>query len=386
MTEFRRHGLDALQVRFVEDELERRRRQLALGSRLRRWLWIGAGIALALVIILLVWSELDKKLTDAMEVAGGAIALVFAAAIVWARREKAGAEILESEIGLMELQLKGMRAALEEGDASWRPASWQRYVLPIDLRTLREKRTRSKVSLAAGALATLGFLAWTFVLWRGVGFKLDADVASDALGAALIAAVAAIWAVNRWSRVQGLADEIRRREVELDLAQYEPASADEERAEKLFRLNQLELANYYRLNLNQNRVAFVIGIVCIGAGLAVAATTLMLLLQAPTLAGGAPVEATTQTLVAGIGAVSTIMVNVVGALFLRLHGLASRDLNQFHDRLVGTSDLFLANVIVARMQPGERQQATIARMALAMAERQRNRQAEPEPEAEKKAE
>jgi len=75
-------------------------------------------------------------------------------------------------------------------------------------------------------------------------------------------------------------------------------------------------------------------------------------------------------MIAITGAASTIMVNVVAAIIIAMQRSVGRDLNDFHRRLVATSDIFLANVIAARLPEAPLKQDTLARMALAMAERE----------------
>jgi hypothetical protein len=61
----------------------------------------------------------------------------------------------------------------------------------------------------------------------------------------------------------------------------------------------------------------------------------------------------TKGIVAVVGAVSGIMVNYVGAIYLKMYAQSVEAFGQFHGRLVRTHELFLANMLVTRIAKEE---------------------------------
>ena len=74
----------------------------------------------------------------------------------------------------------------------------------------------------------------------------------------------------------------------------------------------------------------------------------------------------TKGIVAVVGAVGTILVNYVAAIFLKMHTAAATALGEFHERLVGTHRLFLANVLASRISDDTKRQDTLADLAKAI--------------------
>jgi len=57
------------------------------------------------------------------------------------------------------------------------------------------------------------------------------------------------------------------------------------------------------------------------------------------------------------------MTNVVAAIYLQMHSKASEALGQFHERLVRTNQMFLANVLASRVSDDKQRRDLFGDMA-----------------------
>jgi hypothetical protein len=158
-------------------------------------------------------------------------------------------------------------------------------------------------------------------------------------------------------------------QFEHDLLRYK-VEPFESRAEKLLSVNQIQLRRYYELNLQQARGIFVVGIGCIAAGLVVIGVTFWIVWMVASATSSFTNKEHTQTIVALVGAVGTVLTNFVAALYFRMHHLIGKSLVQFHAKLASTHDLFFANVLAASIRNKTERSQTLVRLAVAIAERQ----------------
>jgi len=164
-------------------------------------------------------------------------------------------------------------------------------------------------------------------------------------------------------------------QFEHDLLRYK-VEPFESRAEKLLSVNQIQLRRYYELNLQQARGIFLVGIGCIAAGLVVVGVTFWLVWLVASAASSFTNKEHTQTIVALVGAVGTVLTNFVAALYFRMHHLIGKSLVEFHGKLARTHDLFFANVLAASIRNKPERSQTLASLALAITERQADKRAD----------
>jgi hypothetical protein len=176
-----------------------------------------------------------------------------------------------------------------------------------------------------------------------------------------------VWALYNKSKEKRLRTDIEDLEFEIELAQY-PQTADEQKSERLFRRSERELSKYYGLNLIENRSILYVGVLCILVSLVIVVVTLGLVFSYGSAESNFAVW--TKGIVAVIGAMSAIMVNVVAAIYLQMYAKSSEAFGQFHDRLVRTHELFLANMLITRvgtekepLAKGEGRQALLGAIA-----------------------
>jgi hypothetical protein len=138
------------------------------------------------------------------------------------------------------------------------------------------------------------------------------------------------------------------------------ASPEESRAEELLRMYQVQLRRYYDLNLTQNTWIFATGILCILLGVSVIATTIYLIATSP---AGWQVK----TVLGLVGAVGSLMTNYIAAVYLRMNSATTTSLTTFHTTLAATHQLFLANLLVARIEDPKQRWDALVQVSLAIA-------------------
>jgi hypothetical protein len=149
----------------------------------------------------------------------------------------------------------------------------------------------------------------------------------------------------------------REAENELDLARI-PDTSIRERAEKLFKLHQLELQKYYDQTLRHTALIFIVGIFCIAAGFGILLFTLYLVFSMTPSAG-----LSEKIVLASLGAVGSILANFIGVIYLRMYSTTIQSLSLFHNRLVGTHHLHFANLTAAQIQNDAVRERALAQIA-----------------------
>ena len=149
---------------------------------------------------------------------------------------------------------------------------------------------------------------------------------------------------------------IRAIESEIDLLESRN-DPEEVRAEKLFRLQQIELKKYYDQTLSHSDWIFWFGILCILFGLGLTAVSLALVTRTgPGLAA--------QVVIAALGAASGLLANFVAVIYLKMHSETIRSLTRFHNRLVTTHHLHFGNLLAAKLKDPDLREKTLSEMAL----------------------
>lgn len=156
-------------------------------------------------------------------------------------------------------------------------------------------------------------------------------------------------------RLRNTEADIQEIDFQIDLQQFD-VGKEESRAEKILRINQLQLRRYYDLNLSQNFWVFGLGVLCIFLGISVIVFSLYLVLK---VAQGTE----SKVIVASLGAVGSILANFVAAVYLRMNTSASQNLAEFHSRLVETQQLLLANLLASRIQNDEQRWRALEALA-----------------------
>jgi hypothetical protein len=164
-------------------------------------------------------------------------------------------------------------------------------------------------------------------------------------------------------RVRSAEEDIQALDFDIDLQQYE-VTAQETRAEKILRLNQLQLRRYYDLNLSQNRWVFLLGVLCILLGVTIIAATLWLVTRAN-------IAFNEKVVIAALGAVGSILTNFVATIYLKMHAAATGSLEAFHSKLVESDSLLLGNLVASRIEDKDKRWSTLSELALLIVEKDR---------------
>lgn len=160
-------------------------------------------------------------------------------------------------------------------------------------------------------------------------------------------------------RLRDVETDLQDIDFQIDLQQFE-VGKEESRAEKILRINQLQLRRYYDMNLSQNFWVFSLGVFCIVLGVVVIVTSLYLVLKVA-------IGTDSKIIVASLGAVGSILANFVAGIYLRMNTSASQNLAEFHSRLIDTQQLLIANLLASRIKNDEQRWRTLAELATGMA-------------------
>jgi hypothetical protein len=228
---------------------------------------------------------------------------------------------------------------------------------------LKKARKTHNIWFIAGAvLLTLGLVE------LGTGELITQGDNQVTLKAALILVgsgsviITAIGYVCR-SRIRSIKEEMQDIDFSLDLLKL-TATEGEIRAEKLLRMNQIELRRYYDLNLSQSSWIFAVGILCILAGIGIIGITLYLIRPNPAYA----LEWQEKAVLGFLGAVGTIFTDYVGSIYLHMHSETTKSLVALHSKLTTTNDLFLANLLASRINDTGKREDAWAQLATSIAE------------------
>lgn len=155
-----------------------------------------------------------------------------------------------------------------------------------------------------------------------------------------------VFSVSRL-RLRDLQAELRTVEFENEIREH-----SEESPILLFLKHQAELKRYYDQVLQQSGLAFVLGVICVGAGLGVVVAGFFLIQD--TDAGN-----TERIVTAGLAGVGALLTGFVARVYLGIHRGAVESLNGFHGKFVETHHLHVAGVFASWLDDGPSKDATL---------------------------
>ena len=159
-------------------------------------------------------------------------------------------------------------------------------------------------------------------------------------------------------------EEIQDSDFEIDLLKYQ-VNQQESRAEKLLQISNTQLRRYYNLNLNQNIWVFCLGIVCILIGVSIIGITLLILLRVAS-------DTETKIIAGAVGAIGSLLVNYVAAIYLKIHAEAASNLDSFHSRLEETNQMLIANLLASRIEDKIEREKTLSQLSINVGARKNN--------------
>lgn len=182
-----------------------------------------------------------------------------------------------------------------------------------------------------------------------------------ALSLSLIGIVLSIYSGSVSARL--IKTEIQSIENELDLMSIKESSR-EQRAEKLFKLHQIELKKYYDQTLSHSQWIFWVGLLCIFLGFAIIGITLYFVISTSPLdyvfySISEKKELPQKIIVSSLGAIGAILSNFIAVLYLKMYSQTIKSLTEFHNRLVITHHLHFGNYLVSRIDNNDKREETL---------------------------
>jgi hypothetical protein len=151
---------------------------------------------------------------------------------------------------------------------------------------------------------------------------------------------------------------IRDIDNELDLLEISETSR-EQRAEKLFKLHQIELKKYYDQTLSHSSWIFFTGILCLLFGFSIIGITIYFVNS--NFANSVISE---KIVTASLGAIGGLLANFIAVIYLKMHSETIKSLTEFHNRLVLTHHLHFGNFLVAKITNIKLREKTLAQITL----------------------
>jgi hypothetical protein len=159
------------------------------------------------------------------------------------------------------------------------------------------------------------------------------------------------------------------------------AHDERNRALKMFRAHQFELRRYYNLARQHSRTMLIAGLICISLGVVIVIVAGYMVLNPCTFLTEAECEAfaavapgekgvtdyMSQIIIGVLGAAGVILTDYVAAIYMKMYAVSSQSLNDFHNRLVSTHHLVLANDMVSRITDDTKREDAITEIVKELA-------------------
>lgn len=147
-------------------------------------------------------------------------------------------------------------------------------------------------------------------------------------------------------KLEKMEEDTRREEQEF--SDIDPSKRDI-RAEKLFRMNQKQLMRYYDMNLSQTKFLSILGIIMILFGISIVGISLYMYICE-----------NTDKLLLLMGSLSGIVVDFIGAIFIKMYTENIRAAVKFHAKFAESNNLLLANSIANKIENEQLREITLS--------------------------
>ena len=203
------------------------------------------------------------------------------------------------------------------------------------------------------ALPTLAFVVVAIAVSQS---KMQQDWLMVVIGAAIFVFFGAI-AAAIYSTMRDYEQRRKELDFQVDLLEL-PVCPRETRAEKVLRVHSANLQRYYDLNLRQNVLVLVMGVLCLAVWVSFIGVAMNLVQNCP-----APARIMTVIL----GSVGALLTNFIGVIYLRMHAAAVSNLGSFHARLCRTNQTLFGILIASRIDDDNLRWQTWSELAIAVA-------------------
>ena len=161
--------------------------------------------------------------------------------------------------------------------------------------------------------------------------------------------VSSFFDLKESKKLEKLEEEARREEKEF--SEIDPKKRAL-RAEKMFRMNQKELMRYYDMNLAQTKFLSGLGIMMITFGLLIVGVALYMYTSFET-----------DKFLLIIGSLSGIVVDFIGAIFIKMYNKNIEAAVKFHAKFADSNNLLLANSIANKIEDDQLRENTLAEIS-----------------------
>lgn len=214
-------------------------------------------------------------------------------------------------------------------------------------------RLVSIVTYLCIAMSVLAIILIPFI------FLMFSEISKSTLVLLVVYAVIPIAFLPYFRGVQrALEQDLQTVDFEIDLFQFH-VNERETRAEKVLRINNLQLQKYYDLNLSQNIWVFGLGVFCILLGISVIGITLYLVISVKTVFE-------VKVITGIVGTIGSLLSSYVAVIYLKMHASATSHLGDFHARLIETQQLLFGNLLASRIDDDTKRWETLSQIATNM--------------------
>lgn len=147
-------------------------------------------------------------------------------------------------------------------------------------------------------------------------------------------------------RIEKLEEDARREEIEFSAIDTNKRAL---RAEKLFKMNQKELMRYYDMNIAQTKFLSNLGIAMIICGIIIIVISCFTYMSLKF-----------DMLILVVGNISGIIVDFLGAIFIKMYTQNLEAAIKFHSKFVDSNNLLLANSIANKIENEELREKTLS--------------------------
>ena len=165
----------------------------------------------------------------------------------------------------------------------------------------------------------------------------------------LAVAVSSFFDYRESKKIEQLEEEARKEEKELFEIDFKKRDL---RAEKMFRINQKELMRYYDMNLAQTKFLSVLGIIMIIFGVLIVAASIYMYSLTDT-----------DKALLFVGSVSGIVVDFIGAIFIKMYTKNIEAAVKFHAKFAESNNLLLANSIANKIVNSKVREETLSEIS-----------------------
>lgn len=224
---------------------------------------------------------------------------------------------------------------------------------PTISKSQQSKAEKARNGIFGALFFTLLLFGFDFIIYKVVfGYFIGKIVFYSIAFLALIcllAGVSCFFDLKEAKRIEQFEADARNEEKEL--AEIDP-SKKALRAEKMFKMNQKELMRYYDMNLAQTKFLSGLGIMMVIFGVIIVITSLIMY-----------VVLETDRILLFVGNISGVIVNFIGAIFIKMYTKNVAAAVKFHARFAESNNLLLANSIANNIENEDLREQTLSELS-----------------------